>query len=387
MKTLITSLLILSSSPSFARPQYAAKEKINCIQCHVNPWGAGARRAFGKIYGARDLSDSTHLESDWYYLDVRAVFSSMNKNTTTQASSQKTNQGNKKRGMMTSQAFLKHNFFEDYTVALNYDFGMFNSKIRETYFLMEKESYTLLLGQFYLPFGLLTDEHRTYTKMITASGLRDYEKGAVLTKTICEHFIADIGIFKGFNSLNQQEGKPGFIANFRLFPEDLPLLGGLSYLHHTGDTISPKAFSVYGVYDLNKYFDATLSFEYVIASNFNDININSRYIPRIIPSNLFGTYAQDVKGKVAHASQVEFRYELTPQFILLYKFDYLVLDQTKRDQLFTRNGFGFRYQPFHNFMILAKYEFNNISLPSYVKSDVYTVTESEGPILMLRAWY
>lgn len=388
-------LLILASLfftlKALARPEYAARDSINCIQCHVSPWGGGARRSYGKVYGARDLSTAAHLEDDWYYLDSRFLMTfgsggSKGKEAAAPSSGGHSG-GSKKNGLMTNQVYLKKEFLEDYTAAFNYDLGSFAPGLREAYVMLKQDSYSVMGGQFYLPFGLLTDEHRTYTKMLSATGIRDYDKGVILSKSFEDKYNLDVGILQGFNSLNQQSSDGGFILNFRYLPEDFPLLAGVSYVQHLSQKFNPAALSLYGVYIFDDYFKGSLSLEYVMAKGFNDARVNARYIPRLVPHHLQQTYGEEVADKVAGAAYMEFRYEVHPQVILLYKFDYLVLDQSKPENVMTRNGLGLRYQPFHSFYLLAKYEFNHVTLPAYATGGEYTVTESSGPILMFRGWF
>jgi hypothetical protein len=370
---------------AMARPEYAARVKSSCISCHISPWGAGARNKTGKIFGSRGLTKTRKILNADYSLDMRIIMSS---GKTGSKNSQTTNTTSTKRknGIMTTQLGVNKEFLDDYKIVANYDFGSFASKIRDTYLLLEKETYSVLAGQFYLPFGLLTDEHRTYTKMITASGFRDYETGAVLTKSLGEYLSLDLGTFKGFSSLNQQGSESGQVLNLRyLFKEYSALVGG-SYVKHNSEEVSPDAYALYGIYSFDKYFTGSLAFEYVVANNFNRIDINSRYIPRIIPGDLIGTYSREIQDETANASQIEFKYEFNNNLILLYKYDYLVLDQNQRAESMTRHAFGFRYQPLYNFSVLVKYELANVSLPKYTSGD-YTVTESEGPVIMLRGWF
>lgn len=64
-------LFVSCSQEVFARPEYSAREKLNCVSCHAYPWGGGPRNVFGKTYGSHGHMPSKLSASDLYYGDLR----------------------------------------------------------------------------------------------------------------------------------------------------------------------------------------------------------------------------------------------------------------------------------------------------------------------------
>jgi hypothetical protein len=48
----VGAFVVLAPSPVVAKPEFAAQTGLPCGQCHVNPGGAGALKAFGKKFKA-----------------------------------------------------------------------------------------------------------------------------------------------------------------------------------------------------------------------------------------------------------------------------------------------------------------------------------------------
>src|SRR4051812_27622810 len=65
--------LICFAEMAQARPEYATKEKLNCISCHASPWGGGPRTIMGKTYGTRGLGKSLTIGQDVFYGDLRTI--------------------------------------------------------------------------------------------------------------------------------------------------------------------------------------------------------------------------------------------------------------------------------------------------------------------------
>jgi len=72
---LILALCFLSfSSSSYARPEYAVRQKTNCSSCHVNVTGGGPRTIAGKAFGSRGLGFAKTSSHDWFYGDFRGMY-------------------------------------------------------------------------------------------------------------------------------------------------------------------------------------------------------------------------------------------------------------------------------------------------------------------------
>lgn len=397
--------LVIFFSKAEARPQYAEREKLACIQCHVSPWGAGHRKISGKIYGSRNLEGSANNDSDRFYGDFRMLYLKDFKKRNQSGSLQNG------LGLMTAQvsAYVPVLEQKNYTLSglVNYDAGAFEAGPRETYAIWEFQDAkwyhptSILLGRFFLPFGLLHDEHRTYTRMQVSAGLREYEVGTVLSFDPLPTLHLDAGYFDGFDSFG---GKPGtldknqtygLIGNLRFNPSELPFMLGSSYMYQDtklAGQANPYAYSGYGVLGLDRlvgnWFQASIASEVVFARHYND-NLNAKYINQFLPpastGPVFQAYRKEIENKISRGILAEFRYEITPQFILLYKYDHLLFDKNKTGDAFTRQGFGFRYQFNANSNILVKYETENTSIPNF-DGKLGTVFDQDNILAVLRIW-
>src|SRR5579863_6109044 len=63
----------LFSSLSFAKPEYAVKQNLSCVTCHVSPWGGGPRTLYGKVYGSRDFGIGRHSNQDVFSGSFRGI--------------------------------------------------------------------------------------------------------------------------------------------------------------------------------------------------------------------------------------------------------------------------------------------------------------------------
>lgn len=380
---------LLFSFSLLARPEYAAREKLNCIQCHVNPWGAGPRRIMGKIYGARDLKAGLHNETDLYYADFRALFLK-----DTKRPNHLTTNG---LGLMTATVSANIPIVEkddgfSTSVLLSYDFGTFAPGTREIYLLWQNnddvfwQPSSIVFGNFYAPFGLLTDEHRTYTRFQTATTLREREMGGVFSFDPLASLHLDLALTNGLGfkngggNLTINDQTFGVISNMRFNHHQWPLLLGTSYSYHQTKEVAapnPYAYSFYGILTFDQLFKtkwkAHIASELVYARFYNDIH-NPRYIGNFIPNTTAGlAYKQAIKDKTSRGLLVNFKWEITPTWIAMVKYDHLLLDNNFKSDSYIRYGLGLRHQINANTLLLLRYEESNIQVPriegSHIKSD------------------
>lgn len=402
-QSLILTLFIsfVVSLPVIARPQYASREKLNCIACHVSPWGGGTRKVAGKIYGNRDFEGSINSDSDKLSMDMRMLYIK---------ALQSPNQGGSVPnglGLMTAQAstYLPIVEKDDYTLSVtaNYDFGAFQPGPRETYLIWENYSHdwykptSVVVGRFNMPFGVLHDEHRTYTKMQASAGLREYDVGSVFSFDPLAYVHFDIGYVDGADpyrkgpSTLDTNSTFGTVANLRINHENSPLMLGFSHLYNNTRkkaSPSPYAYSAYGVFSFSKIFEGVnldILSEVVWAKNYN-VNSN-RYMGQFIPNTAgtFKSYRDTIKDKRSRGIMTEVRYEVTPSFILLYKFDELAFDDRFKDDAFIRHGFGFRKQLDANTLLLVKYETEKVTIPNF-DGNLRTKFNQNNIFAVLRVW-
>jgi hypothetical protein len=373
-KTIIFILwsLWLLPNPSDARPFYAAhNNSVSCAQCHVNPAGGGIRKITGKFYNSvKTGGHSKHSEQEFYHAVLRQLG----------YVGEEPDEGRNGLGLMEAYGAINVPVTEtpeDNTatnLVASYDIGSFNQGTREVYIKWKTGSRDelpnyVLLGRINLPFGLQADEHRTYTRLQTRTTLNDFYMGSQASGNFFERFHYDFALLNGFQSTPEAEGGGQFsqgntwgnVTNLRWTPKNQPFFFGTSGLYfdrHSGEP-SPWAHSVYGVLSFNRLtegaFNGAALLESVRAKHWNNTNLNSGLARRFLPS-----------GETALASAVEestslgwyfkFRWDLTPRWALLYKYDQLSLDEDYTGDAFQRHGIGFRHMLTSNLYLQARAE-------------------------------
>lgn len=348
----------------FARPQYAAKEQVSCIECHVTPWGGGHRKVFGKKYGTKDFKGSVHNQNDLFYGDLTAMFF-----TPTDRSSRSINSG---PAIMNAQVSAYVPVIEpqedegEYKVSIlaGYDLGDLATGKRELSIISEYlgddwyKPSSFVFGRTYLPFGIIHDEHRTYTRLQSYTGTRNYELAAIASYDLLNSLLhVDLGVMEGFSSLRPQDLRidqnktVGYVTNIRYAPNNFPLLLGASYLKHDNlakGGVDPYAYSSYLVVAFDKiipWFKASLMGEVVWSKHMESVstqNIGTYFFDPTSGEGL--NYFNAIKGKTSTGHLGEFRWDLTPQLVLIFKYDRLIFDHSYNQDAYVRLGPGIRYQ-------------------------------------------
>ncbi len=171
-KLMLAAIAATVVTPSIlAKPQYAVRTKqISCTACHYSPSGGGPRRFFGKGYGSHGLGTGVYNNTELVTADIRAISMYMTKKTSKNANGS---------GIMSTTIgagvpIIKNEDGSQFHAVINYEAGGFGPNgAKETYVRYEAGSEVgfkpqhITVGKFLIPFGLLTDEHRTYTKKQT----------------------------------------------------------------------------------------------------------------------------------------------------------------------------------------------------------------------------
>lgn len=181
MRFSLSGLFFLLMSPAaLARPEYAVKQNSSCTACHVSPWGGGPKTVYGKFYGSRDYPMAKTSSSDLYSVSVREIAYYPNSPSTTA------------NGLALMEASASGNVpviqnedGTEFRLVGTYNASPVGSGAREVYFRWKPTSDEnaplayLTVGRFNAPFGLLTDEHRTYVRIQTNMSLNSFENGAL----------------------------------------------------------------------------------------------------------------------------------------------------------------------------------------------------------------
>ena len=398
LNTLVLSLCsFLITHSAFARPEYSAMNRISCSSCHTTPWGGGPRNVYGKIFGARNLGSPKTNNTDVFYGDFRALLFTP-KNPVT---------GSNGMAMMeiAPSANVPITESEDGSemhVVATYDFApiMGSGGAREAYIHWQIGSDEnrlvshVLVGRFNSPFGLLTDEHQTYTRILTNSTLNTFLTGLSVSGEPIQNLHYDLALtnnLKGDGGLHGADIKWGEVFNLRWTPEFFPGLFGASqnYQHSSMNSFSePIAFSAYSVISLdrltNKKLNGSLSGEVVSAKNWIDPNNNSNTPPL---ASFFGASAAYQTAAAASRSigyYCQAKYDLTTRWSLFYKFDYLTFDESYPADAFMRHGLGFEVYLNSNVILNVRGERASVGRPEIVGTNA--LAAEDDLLATLRLW-
>jgi hypothetical protein len=407
-------LLSFLSSLAVARPEYAAKEKRSCIACHANPWGGGPRNVFGKVYGSRGLKPSKLSNSDLYYADLRFIDylptqpaqttnglavmeAAVTGNVPIYSATPEPQQENKNEQSSSSSNNTEFRAVLTYNIA-----PLGGSQLRDAYLSWNtspaspNDSLQFLLGHFYVPFGLLTDEHRTYTKLQTNMTYNNYDVGVGFSGTFWESLHTDVAVVNDFQTggaFSNQDVTLGFVTNVRWNPESLPFfIGASGNYEYTTNQPNPYALATYGVFSFDRLtknsISASLLFERVDAQNWNNPALNNGGINPGLPIFFIPKIDSAYQAFVLTSSSLGYyglaRYNFTPQFTLFYKFDYLALDRNYTSDAYLRHGFGFEAYLYSNLLLNVRYELPAGMRPEIASSNV--LAAQENIFAMLRLW-
>ncbi|MCH2532949.1 MAG: hypothetical protein MK008_00740 [Bdellovibrionales bacterium] len=364
-------LLILFSIHTYARPHYAARAKSNsCTMCHVSPLGGGLKTVTGKAFGGRGLKLNQFATQDKFAVDMRGIYYhpkkassarggmglmalnvGANLNLTPMAGGDETSD-------VETRLVATHNIagftgIDSHNVYLRF-------KMREDYEASWKPQY-IMLGRFQRPFGLMTDEHRTYTKMMTKSEWYTQETGVVFSANPYSTLHYDLGIINGIaTEANFDKGNAiewGGSLNARWTPISLPIVLGASYSQHsfdknsTTDRDQPVAGSVYSVVLLDPIlFDLTtgsIQLEYSEAKYWN---------PEVLPKIFEGSSPSEFAKSRSEGWFGLTTINVNPTTELQYKYDRFLPDREFRGSYIERHGFGIKHYFSSSINVQLRYE-------------------------------
>ena len=392
------SLLILSAlaipTAAYARPEYAVKQVMSCVACHYAPWGGGPKTVYGKIFGSRGMGMGKFTTNDTFAGSIRTI-GYYPTNSTTQ----------KSNGFALMEASLSFtgavlenkDANTELRAIVTYNMAPLGTGLREAYGRYQTGSESIFpsyfsVGQIYVPFGLLSDEHRTYTMLQTNMTLNNYDVGAVASGNFAPTVTYDLALVNNFYSagaFSQGDLTYGEVYNMRWIPASLPvLLGASQNFERTMNFPQPYAFSGYMALSLDRLTNSTLHgsflYESVFAKNWGNATLNPSIPQFFIPAS-DAAYQASVATTRSWGQYAQFKYDLSNQWVLVYKFDYLNLATSYPSDAFFRNGLGFEYFAGPNVIIDARGEIGK-ALRSEITPATTSLAAQDDVLLMLRLW-
>jgi len=364
----------LASTEVHARPEYAARlGYINCTACHVSSTGGGPRTVDGKMWGGRGGNATSWVSrQDLFSVDFRSIGLFPSDPKTASAS---------EVALMavTPQANIKITDLKDGGVETHLVTGVqlgllgFGGVVpRESYVLARLKEPSenglvkdIVFGRFIVPYGVMTDEHRTYVRTQDKTGMYDFEMGALVSGDLLPYLHHDLGVTTGFQNGGNfvaNDQTYALFANARATAPGLPFHVGSSWSQHHSDNASydPFSASLYTGWSLDKLsrglLRGALLFEYEVAHGWNDPTRNSTNLGKYFTSAVYQSAVKDSYSAGAYGLA---DFVLNDRWSVFYKYDRLAFDLRYPGDAFNRHGIGAKYY-FNPYMSLsARYEISS----------------------------
>lgn len=353
---IISLILLLMGSVANARPEFALRIGQNrCTTCHFSPAGGGPKTLTGKYYGSAGFPLSSFSKQDYAGADVKALYYEAEHHGQTQGGA----------GIMAVNIYASIPLLQDKTeirLVGEHNLGGFNSGPRNLYVRWQLTPDTentwapqyVLLGRFIPPFGVMTDEHRTYVRIQSGTQWNQgFDTGVLLSANPYQNFHYDIGLLNGQKNIGTlavgEATQWGMLANVRHMPAGAPIMVGAStsYYEALPGNDPASAWSIYGqitgyrisALTRNKFvqrlYPFTLSMEFSSAKNWNSV------LAGAFVSN--PAFATAVGRDRSSGWLAMLNYDVTPKFSLIYKYDRLALNHRYPSDAYQRHGVGAKY--------------------------------------------
>lgn len=361
--------LVFFSSSTWARPEYAVQHGyVSCTMCHVSPFSGGIKTINGKQYATHSFKPGLQSKKEWFQIDFRMEALTA-KTTSTE-----------RRGaaVMTTTPALhvpvlinEQTGQTEFSFVTSYGMGMLSLGLQDAYGVMtlsssdpKNISQQLIFGRFQIPFGLATEEHRTYTKLQTATTVKDYQTGFAYSADPTSRFhydaVATTGLQPAAVSSAKEDSPWAMIINFRGNPLNVQMMMGLSYMRTGSQKIlNPlEALSLYGGIGFGEVTkgkaQGSLVGEVVIARGWNNSNANPN-IGLFIPATET-TWQTALTESQSLGLNLQLNYDLSQEVTLIVKGEQFIPDMGFKGDAFNRQAIGVRYFINSNIFIHGRIE-------------------------------
>lgn len=391
---MVLLFILFFSSNAEARPEYAVRHGIvSCSACHASATGGGIRNPYGKGYGTHGFKLSQISEkAKWFQVDYRLeAFQAKNAATRKGLFTMTTIPSVNLPIQTVDENLPSMNFVVSYGLgrldtALGYAFVQYN--LVEDYGNDWAEQVTI--GRFNRPFGLITDEHRNFTKLSVPASTRDYETGVMFSGTPTLTFHYDLAATNGLQGdMPSVDDSPwALYANTRYIPFLGPIMLGASYAKHGTSkvTVQPEAINLYALFSLQKILPSwPLVFigEVQSATGWNNSTINSNMSQFI--SSSFASWQGSINDVRSQTVLLEADWYFNRHWIGLYRFEQFTPDTDFTGDRFVRYTYGLRWIMNAHSSLYARYERGYSTRPG-VTEDATARTIGDTAFLMLHLW-
>ncbi len=398
IKYLVLFWLLLITSLADARMEYALQHHItSCTACHASPLGGGPRNIDGKLYGSRFDVPSEWSHQDQVSADVRAISYYPSGGTTSkQGTALMTSTVAANLPVIKRPDSSEIRLVAAYSLGAVYEgpreiYGMWQSKVKE------ESPYYVLIGRINAPFGILTDEHRTFTKLLTLTEIFDYEMGGLVSKDF-GNFHFDFattngeqtgGQFNSSTSTSQDSTSAGFL-NVRWMPSRIPILVGASADYQSRLILKKNPYALAAYFGLsldratNNWMSGSILAEGVYAEHFADPLVNSKNITAYFVPQSDTSYLAIIGDAPAIAWNVQFNLNIFTRWVAQYKLESLTFNPAYNGDRYFRQGMGFKYFADSNIILMARYELADVGRSEISGQNVFAAQNAFW--LMAELW-
>ncbi len=388
-KEILILAISLFATSIQARPQYAAAKGINdCTSCHYSPAGGGPKTVFGKITASHGFAPAKRSMTDTISGEVRAIALTTTKDTTNNSTGVSIMSGH-----LSGAIDILDNAKGTTHIVAAYDFFGYGATARDSFIrwqAKDRKNFSpqhMVVGKFNIPFGILTDEHRTYVRMQTKTSENEYEMGGMISGNLAAMTHYDLAIVQGFqqgNSFPNAGVQWGVVSNIRMMFQSIHMYIGLSGLYYKNGTVdSPWAASTYMVWAPTAKFSIMAEVDY--AKNMNDPNILNSYLAKFVDSAASNTYYNDLLTKSSLGAMVQFDYAINNKWTVYNKIDFLAPDEEFLKDHYINNGVGFKYFINSNMDVDCRFEKTIVSRDGIEETGV---SASKDRVMMLgHVWF
>lgn len=353
-----------------ARPEYALRIRTNrCATCHTNPAGGGHRNLTGRAFApsppaageaVSPLQD--FLSQDLFGFDWRVLaYAHIAGKKEGKEGALQSISGPAAMAAVPSVSIPFHKSKgREWRFVYSYNIGGYDRGPRDSYLRIKlyddyrKYPQFITFGQFAPPFGLMTDEHRTYVRMQTRTTWNQQEMGVLLSGdwTHALHYdLAFVNEGQTANARNTKsnlkalaEGLGGF-ANVRYLSSAWGWMAGASASYHSNEHNS-AAISLYQALDLNSLTKNKLPGA-LLAEGVLGYKTNSRITKLMEGGDFAGTGTKAVGTELADSNSlgglVRWNYDFLPKWSLVFKYDHFNPDIKYTGDYYQRFGLGLKH--------------------------------------------
>ncbi len=343
-----TIALLCFSLQARAYPEYATRYNImSCTACHVSPSGGGPRTLNGKLFSAHGFKMNPFLVQPYVSADFRTIF----------YDPQNVKQSSDGMGVMSGSiaANLPVDASHRIHLVVNQNVAGFSiAPTRSAYALFELSPNDgrphmfddLMVGRIRPAFGIVTDEHRTYTHIQTGTMWYEFDTGAQLSGTPTPHIHYDLALVNGTTSptagttFGQDQAQQfGGFFNIRYMPTWVMIGASGEYWPAAAGQASQQALTLYSIASIGRAtwnrIPVDIKLEFDEARNEDSNLTTSGFISQ--------TYVTALGAAQSQGAMAWVDYNVNNRLTLIYKYDYLVPDVDYGGDYFDRNGIGFRW--------------------------------------------